>query len=114
MPRLKLTGKQSKPQRDRKSNETMLMFRYTHKSKTTYFFTGKNIDMQYLDLKNQEIMKSYNGHVKLNLLLSSQKQKIDDIINTAMTNEINPTTDYVKRVFDNQKSENHSRDLSSI
>lgn len=109
MPRLKLTGKQSKPQRDRKSNETMLMFRYTHQSCTTYFFTGKNIDMQYLDLKNQCIKKLYDGHVKLNLLLSAQKKKIEDIVNTALTNEINPTTEYVKNIHANEKSQKEAR-----
>lgn len=109
MPRLKLTGKQSQSQRDKNSNETMLMFRYTHQSKTTYFFTGKNIDIQFLDLKNQCIKKSFNGHIKLNLLISTQGQKINDIINTAMTNEINPTTEYVKGIYDNLKAEKEAR-----
>lgn len=109
MPRLKLTSKQSQSQRDRNSTETMLMFRYTHQSKARYFFTGKNVELQYLDLKNQCIKKSYNGHIKLNLLVSSQRQKIEDIINTAMTNDINPTTEYVKGIYDNLKTEKEAR-----
>lgn len=109
MPRLKLTCKQSQSQRDKNSTETMLMFRYTHQSKATYFFTGKNIDLQYIDLKNQCVRKSYNGHVKLNLLISTLRQKIEDIINSALTNEINPTTEYVKGIYDDYKTQKEAR-----
>lgn len=110
MPRLKLTGKQSSSQRSKGSDETMLMFRYSHQSKTTYFFTGKNIEIQYFDAKNQCVKKSYNGHIKFNLLLSAQRQRIEDVINTAMTNEINPTTEYVKGIYENGKIEKEKKD----
>lgn len=109
MPRLKLTGKQSSPQRKRKSNETMLMFRYSHQSKSTYMFLGINIDKNYIDTKNQCIKKSFSGHLKLNLLISKQKQKIEDIVNTALAEDMNPTTDYVKNLYNCQKEKKDNR-----
>lgn len=101
---LKLICKKSQAQITCKSNESMVMFRYTHQAKTTYFFTGKNIDAQYLDTKNQCIKKAFPGYIKLNVLLSVQRQKIEDIINSALANDVNPTTEYVKNIHNDEKA----------
>jgi len=106
---LKLTCKQSQSQKKCNNPESMLMFRYTHQSKTTYFYTRKNIDSQYLDKKNQCIKKSYPGNIKLNVLLSVQKQKIEDIINSALANDINPTVDYIKSIYNDDKQHTKSK-----
>ncbi|MFL9837202.1 tyrosine-type recombinase/integrase [Flavobacterium sp. ST-75] len=102
---LKLTCKHSESQKRNNSSEAMLMYRYTHQAKTTYFFTGKNIDIQYFDKKNQCIKKAYSGHNKLNVLLSVHRQKIEDIINTALANDINPTVLYVKNLYNTNKEQ---------
>lgn len=107
---LKLVAKQSQAQKKRKTNEAMLMHRYTHQAKTTYFYTGKSIDKTFLDTKNQCIKKAYKGNNKLNVLLSVHRQKIEDIINTALANDINPDVNYVKNIFSNGKKEKTERD----
>jgi len=101
---LKLICKKSQAQITCNSNESMLMFRYTHQAKTTYFFTGKNIDPNLLDKKNQCIKKAFPGYIKLNVLISVQRQKIDDIINSALANEINPSTEYVKNIHSDERA----------
>jgi integrase len=111
---LKLIGKQSEAQKKRKSNDIMLMFRYTHQSKTTHFYTGKNIDIQYFDSKNQCIKRSYAGFTKFNLLLTVQRQKIEDIINVALACDINPTTEHVKGCYSTNKNEKDQREKSNI
>jgi integrase len=104
MATLKLICKKSHSQISCDSNESMLMFRYTHQAKTSHFFTGKNIDPQFLDKKNQCIKKAFPGYIKLNVLLSVQRQKIEDIINSALANDINPTSDYVKNLHNDEKA----------
>ncbi|PZR21808.1 MAG: hypothetical protein DI539_07195 [Flavobacterium psychrophilum] len=104
MATLKLICKKSHSQMSCDSNQSMLMFRYTHQAKTTHFFTGKNIDPQFLDKKNQCIKKAFLGYIKLNVLLSVQRQKIEDIINSALANDINPTCDYVKNLHSDEKA----------
>lgn len=104
MATLKLICKKSHSQISCDSNESMLMFRYTHQAKTSLFFTGKNIDPQFLDKKNQCIKKAFPGYIKLNVLLSVQRQKIEDIINSALANDINPTCDYVKNLHNDEKA----------
>lgn len=104
MATLKLICKKSHSQISCDSNESMLMFRYTHQTKTSHFFTGKNIDPQFLDKKNQCIKKAFPGYIKLNVLLSVQRQKIEDIINSALANDINPTSDYVKNLHNDEKA----------
>jgi len=81
------------------------MHRYTHQGKTTYFYTGKSIDKQFLDTKNQCIKKAYKGNDKLNVFLSVHRQKIEDIINTALANEKNPEVEYIKGFYNNSKQE---------
>lgn len=105
MGRLKLISKQSQSQRDKKSNEVMLMHRYTHQSQTTYFYTGKSIDKQYFDSKNQCIKNAYLGYNKFNVLLNTQRQKIEDIINIALANDLNPSVEYIKNIYNNDKIE---------
>ena len=102
---LKLVAKHSQSQKKRETYEAMLMHRYTHQGKTTYFYTGKSIDKQFLDSKNQCIKKAYKGNDKLNVFLSVQRQKIEDIINTALANEKNPDVEYVKGLYSNNKQE---------
>ncbi|MCG2609990.1 site-specific integrase [Flavobacterium sp. SM15] len=102
---LKLIVKQSQSQKKTKSNMYMLMYRYTHKEPSVYFYTGKNIDIQYFDTKNQCIKKSYSGYNKFNVLLSKQRQKIEDFINSALANDIDPTSTYIKALYNGDKQE---------
>lgn len=106
---LKLVAKQSQSQKKRNTNEAMLMYRYTHQGDTTYFYTGKNIDKLFLDTKNQCVKKAYKGNDKLNVLLSVHRQKIEDIINTALANDINPTVGYVKNLHNTDKEQKEEK-----
>lgn len=102
---LKMVVKQSQSQKIAKSNLIMLMLRYSHKGATTYFYTGKNIEAQYFDGKNQCVKKSYSGYNKLNALLSKKRQEIEDFINTALINDIDPTAEYIKALYNGEKQE---------
>lgn len=114
MCRLRLITKQSESQRARKSNEVMIMASYSHQSKTTLFYSKKSIDGKYWDKKNQCIKRSYAGHSKFNLYLSKFRQKIDDIINSALADDVNPTTVYVKDIYNGRKLDTKDKKTMSF
>lgn len=99
MPRLTIVWKQSESQRRNKSSEGMVFICYTHKGKTTYFFTKKNIDKKLWDNKNKVAKRGYPGYLTFNIYLSKYMQRVEDIVNTALMESIDPTTTYVKDVF---------------
>ena len=104
MCRLRIIIKQSQSQRYGKSNEAMILFCYSHQCKTTLFYTGQNIFIKYWDKNNQCVKRAYPGHSKLNMYLSKFRHKVDDIINSALADDINPTTTYVKDMYNGRKS----------
>ena len=105
MGRLKLILKQSDTQRKRKTSEYMIMLRYSHQAKTTYFYTGKSVNKKFWDDKNQQVKRSYIGSTKLNLVLSKFQGQIEDIINSLLMNDVNPTTSIVKDIYTGNRDE---------
>lgn len=103
MCRLKLIVKQSQSQRARKSNERQIFASYAHNSERVLFFTGLNIFLKYWDKKNQCVKRACPSSYKQNMYLLKFRQKLDDIICSALAEDINPTTSYVKDIYHGRK-----------
>ncbi|MBU2926718.1 site-specific integrase [Winogradskyella psychrotolerans] len=85
------------------------MLRYTHKKKVTYFTTHKNIRDEYWDAKNQKVKRCYSGSDRFNIYLTTIKQKGDDIVNGLLINGEDPTTTYVKSLYNETKLEQQKK-----
>ncbi|MGO3708263.1 tyrosine-type recombinase/integrase [Mesonia hippocampi] len=103
MATIKFILSKSQHQRKTKSNESMLMLRYTHNKKTVLFTTHKNIMDKFWDVKKQNIKKGYHGYEKFNIYLSTIKQKVEDIVNGLLINDKDPTTTRVKNLYKDLK-----------
>jgi len=103
MPRTRLIIKQSNAQRKSKSPEAQIFVSYAHGSKTSLFYTRQNIFIKYWDKKNQSVKRAWPSNYKLNMYLSKFRQKIEDILHSAMFEDTEPTTTYVKSVYNGRK-----------
>ncbi|GAB5565169.1 MAG: site-specific integrase [Winogradskyella sp.] len=93
----------SQSQKKNKSNLSMLMLRYSHQKKVTYFTTSKNIEDKYWDTKNQKIKRSYPGSDRLNILINKLKQKVEDISNGILIQGGNPIPQLVKQIYNQDR-----------
>lgn len=109
MATLKFALSKSQHQKKTNSDECMLMLRYTHKKKVTYFTTHKNIKEDYWDAKNQKIKRSYPGSDRFNIYLSTFKQRVDDIVNGLLIKGEDPTTSYVKTLYNETKEQQQKK-----
>lgn len=105
MATLKIVLFKSQHQKKKKSNESLMMLRYTHQKKVRYISLHKNIDEKYWDSKNQCIKRSYKGFSRFNIYLDTMKQKVEDIVNTLLIEDKNPTADLVKNIYMDNKNE---------
>lgn len=104
MATLKFVLSKSQHQKKVKSNESLLMLRYTHQKKVCYFSTQKNIDEKYWDSKNQQMKRSYGGSDRFNIYIKKIRQKVEDIVNEMLIAEDNPTTQQVKQKYTEAKT----------
>lgn len=109
MATLKFVLNKSQHQKKINSPQSMLMLRYTHKKKVTYFTTHKNIRDDYWDAKNQKVKRSYSGSDRFNIYLTKIKQKVDDIVNGLLIKGDDPTTSYVKSLYNEKKTEQQKK-----
>ena len=109
MATLKFVLNKSQHQKKTNNPESMLMLRYTHKKKVTYFTTHKNIRDDYWDAKNQKVKRSYSGSDRFNIYLTTIKQKVDDIVNGLLINGEDPSTTYVKSLYNETKLEQQKK-----
>ncbi|NRR91387.1 site-specific integrase [Winogradskyella undariae] len=109
MATLKFVLSKSQHQKKIKSPESMLMLRYSHKKKVTYFTTHKNVRDDYWDVKNQKIKRSYSGSDRFNIYLTTIKQKVDDIVNGLLIKGEDPGTIYVKSLYNETKVEQQKK-----
>lgn len=86
-----------------KDGTTIIFLRYTHKGKTVYFSTGKSIDPNAWNHEAQQVKRSYKGHSTLNIYLSKFRQKVENIVNKALFEGIEPTAIYVRKQYDQPK-----------
>jgi len=87
-----------------KDGSSLLFLRYTHKGVTAYFTTKKSITISDWDHESQRVRKSYRGYSTLNMYLSKFKQNIEDIVNKALFEDIEPTTVYVRKTYQYKNS----------
>ncbi|PRX56370.1 site-specific integrase [Flagellimonas meridianipacifica] len=90
---------QTQTNRRKKNPIHMIMIRYSHQGRSRLFYSKKSIDIRYWDKGKQMVKRSYPGHSTLNIYLRKFKQKIEDIVNRALIEDINPTVDLVKSTF---------------
>lgn len=83
-----------------KEGKTTIYLRYTHRGKTAYFTTSKSIQVSEWMQDSQRVKSSYKGHSVLNAYLSKFRQKIEDVVNRALYDEIDPTSNYVREQYD--------------
>lgn len=113
MPRTRLILKQSHAQRMSKSPESQIFVSYAHGSKTTLFYSKQNIFIKYWDKKNQCVKRAWPSSYKLNMYLSKFRQKVDEIVHSALAEDIDPSTKYVKDMYDGKKlKKTHQRSVT--
>lgn len=82
-----------------KDGSTIIFLRYSH-GKSTYFSTKKRIPVEMWNQQTQQVKRSYKGFSTLNIYLSKFRQKIEDIVNKALIEDVDPTLDYVRSKYD--------------
>ena len=87
-----------------KDGTTLLFLRYTHRGSTAYFSTSKSIPVHIWNHDGQRIKSSFRGHSTLNIYLSKFRQRLEDIINRALFEGIEPTPNYVRRHYDDENN----------
>ncbi len=105
MATLKFVLSKSQHQKKTKSLKSMLLLRYTHKKRVTYFTTHKNIEDQYWDAKRQHAKRSYPGSDRFNIWINSIRKKVEDIANGMMIDGIDPTIHAVKQAYQQEKEQ---------
>jgi len=103
MATFKFVLSKSQHQKKTRSNESMLMLRYTHKKQVTYFTTSKNVDDKYWDAKNQQIKRSYPGSDRFNIYIKGIRQRVEDIANGILIDGGNPMPNIVKQHYQDKK-----------
>lgn len=109
MATFKFVLSKSQHQRKVKSNQSMLMLRYTHKKRVVLFTTHKNLEDKYWDDKNQIIKRSYPGSDRLNTLLRTIRQKIEDIVSDLQIKGDDPLTELVKSKYQTLQNESEKK-----
>lgn len=109
MATFKFVLSKSQHQKKIKSPESMLMLRYTHKKEVTYFFTHKNIDGKYWDIKNQTVKKSCPGCERFNIYLRTFRQEVEDIVNKLLIEGKDPIKSLVKSIYEGKKTQDQSK-----
>lgn len=114
MATFKFVLSKSQHQRKIKSNQSMLMLRYTHKKRVVLFTTHKNLEDKYWDDKNQIIKRSCPGSERLNTLLRSIRQQVEDIVSDLLIRGEDPLTEIVKSKHQNLTNELEKRNQYSF
>lgn len=109
MATFKFVLSKSQHQRKVKSNQSMLMLRYTHKKKAVLFTTHKNLEDKYWDDRNQIIKRSCPGSDRLNTLLRTIRQKLEDIVSDLQIKGEDPLTDLVKVKYQSIQNESEKK-----
>lgn len=95
-----------------KNGTTIIFVQYVHKGKTTLFSTGESIKPFLWDFGSNQAKRSYKGYIKLNMVLQSFKEKIDNIVRDLRIQNIEPVTSLVINKLNelrNGKSGNKSK-----
>ncbi len=79
-----------------KDGLSLVFLRYIHRGKVSYYSAGRSIKPEFWDKKNGQVKQSYPGFSKFNLLLSKFRQGVEDKVNDALSNEIDPTVEYIR------------------
>lgn len=101
--------RQSQSNRSKQHDLYMIMLRYTHQSKSKYFFSKKSINKSHWDKSLQKVKSDYPSHKSFNLHLAQFKSQIEDIVNLALQQGITPSSDYVKRKYVESKDKKLQR-----
>jgi len=109
MATFKFVLSKSQHQKKTTSNQSMLMLRYTHKKRVTYFTTHKNIQDKYWDAKNQQVKRSYPGSDRFNIYVKSIRQRVEDIVNGILIEGGNPMPTIVKQQYQLKKDEQNKK-----
>jgi len=86
--------------------ETLIFIQYGHLGKTVLFTTGIKVNPQYLkfdknDLDQREpLKKSLNGYTTKNSNIRKIANRIDEIKDKLINQDIEPTTEEVKKIFE--------------
>lgn len=79
-----------------KDGKAIIFLRYTHLSRVTYFSSGRTIDPEFWDKRNNKVKAGYSGFSQFNMYLDKFRQKIEDYVHQALSQDIDPTIEYVR------------------
>ena len=82
-----------------KDGTTLIFLRYVHRGKTGYFTTKKKVSVKDWDSINQKVKRSQKGYSTINMYLSKFRQEMENHINIALLEEVEPTVVYLKNKY---------------
>ncbi len=82
-----------------KDGTALIFLRYTHRGRVTLFSTKKKIHKDYWDETGQKAKRAYKGFSILNIYLSKFRQQVEDVVNKALYQGIDPTINFVKKNY---------------
>ncbi len=81
------------------NGEATIYVRYSHGDKTIDLSTGERVPPKFWDAPNQQVRKSYPGHVGINNFIQKKKLEIDSIKLDLKGKRIEPTVELVKEEY---------------
>jgi site-specific recombinase XerD len=79
-----------------KAGKQIIFLRLTNKGEVTYFSTGTTINPEYWDFRNNKVKQAYKGFTQFNMYLDKFRQRIEDLVHQALSQEIEPTVEYIR------------------
>ncbi len=92
-----------------KDGKCIIFLRYTHKTRVTYFSSGRTIDPEFWDKRNNKVKQGYSGFSQFNMFLDKFRQRIEDYIHQALSQEIEPTIEYIREKVRVKKEKNEEK-----
>jgi integrase len=92
-----------------KDGKSIILLRYTHKSKVTYLSSGQTISPEFWDERNQKVKHAYKGFTQFNVFLDKFRVRIEDHVHQALSEDKEPTVEYIKEKVRTKKVEKASK-----
>ncbi len=80
-----------------------IFVRYSHADKTVDFATGERVPPKYWDKVQQQVRKSFKGHIGINNLIEQKKLEVDAIRLDLKAKRIEPTVQAIKQEYNKKE-----------
>lgn len=96
-----------------KEGKSIIFLRYTHKSRVTYISTGRSINPDWWNIRNQQVKQGYKGFSLFNQYLDKFRQRVEDYVHDALSKDKDPTIEFIREKL-KQKKEDKAKETPYI